>query len=381
MTRLFAAILASAVAIAAPALAKSPEPIPASQESKPQPVIQIALLLDTSNSMDGLIGQAKSQLWKIVNEFARARYSGKAPRLEVALYEYGNDRLSAKSGFLRKVSDLTADLDRVSEQLHGLTTSGGDEFCGEVIDAATRELEWRSSKGTLKMIFIAGNEPFTQGDIDYTAAVRRAISKGITVNTIFCGSEQQGIRNGWKQGALLGDGRYSFIDSNRRVAHIAAPQDAELARLGRQLNETYIAFGAKGSEAKARQAREDRNAESAGQGAGVNRALAKAKEQYRAEDWDLVDATAGGRAMTSVAPAALPAEMQTMDEAERQAFVAEKAKEREQIRTRMRKLEAQRRAYLAAEEKKRAASGAATFDGAILDSLREQAARANFSLD
>ena len=28
-------------------------------------VIQMAILLDTSGSMDGLIGQAKTQLWKI----------------------------------------------------------------------------------------------------------------------------------------------------------------------------------------------------------------------------------------------------------------------------------------------------------------------------
>ena len=35
--------------------------------------IMIALLLDTSNSMDGLIDQAKSQLWKIVNEVAAAK--------------------------------------------------------------------------------------------------------------------------------------------------------------------------------------------------------------------------------------------------------------------------------------------------------------------
>ena len=32
--------------------------------------VKIALLLDTSNSMDGLIDQAKSQLWDIVNKFA-----------------------------------------------------------------------------------------------------------------------------------------------------------------------------------------------------------------------------------------------------------------------------------------------------------------------
>ncbi|MEN8697281.1 MAG: hypothetical protein ABF317_08270, partial [Bacteroidia bacterium] len=34
--------------------------------------IQIALILDTSGSMDGLLDQAKSQLWNIINELARA---------------------------------------------------------------------------------------------------------------------------------------------------------------------------------------------------------------------------------------------------------------------------------------------------------------------
>ena len=34
------------------------------QKSKKKGKIQVALLLDTSNSMDGLIDQAKSQIWK-----------------------------------------------------------------------------------------------------------------------------------------------------------------------------------------------------------------------------------------------------------------------------------------------------------------------------
>ena len=32
--------------------------------------IKVALLLDTSNSMDGLIDQAKAQLWDVVNELS-----------------------------------------------------------------------------------------------------------------------------------------------------------------------------------------------------------------------------------------------------------------------------------------------------------------------
>jgi len=49
------------------------EPVwdPPARQVARRPVVQIALLLDTSNSMDGLIHQAQTQLWKIVNEMAR----------------------------------------------------------------------------------------------------------------------------------------------------------------------------------------------------------------------------------------------------------------------------------------------------------------------
>ena len=44
--------------------------------------MQIALLLDTSGSMDGLIDQARTQLWKIVNELALAKRNGVSLYLE-----------------------------------------------------------------------------------------------------------------------------------------------------------------------------------------------------------------------------------------------------------------------------------------------------------
>jgi hypothetical protein len=63
--------------------------------------IKVALLLDTSNSMDGLIDQAKAQLWEIVNELSYAKCGNNKPNLEIALYEYGNDRLVKKVIFVR----------------------------------------------------------------------------------------------------------------------------------------------------------------------------------------------------------------------------------------------------------------------------------------
>ena len=135
------------------------------------PTIMIALLLDTSNSMDGLIDQAKSQLWKIVNEVAAAKTGdGKQPDIKIALYEYGNDGLSSFEGHIRQVSDLTEDLDVISEKLFSLSTNGGNEFCGQVIKMSLNQLAWSASNADLKMVFIAGNEPFSQGTVSYELA-------------------------------------------------------------------------------------------------------------------------------------------------------------------------------------------------------------------
>jgi len=69
-----------------------------------KPKIQLAILLDTSSSMNGLLDQTRNQLWQIVNEFSKAEQNGLKPTLEVAVYEYGNNRLSASNGYIRKVT-------------------------------------------------------------------------------------------------------------------------------------------------------------------------------------------------------------------------------------------------------------------------------------
>ena len=126
-----------------------PSPLPPPR----RPLIQLALLLDTSNSMDGLIDQAKSQLWGFVNQFTPLRRDGVQPELQVALYEYGKSSIPGPEGHLRQILPFTTDLDRVSEQLFALRTYGGDEYCGRVIRASLEGLAWSGSARELKAIF------------------------------------------------------------------------------------------------------------------------------------------------------------------------------------------------------------------------------------
>ena len=339
--------------------------------------IQMAILLDTSSSMDGLIGQAKSQLWKIVNELATAKRNGKTPSLEVALYEYGKSSIPAQEGYIRMILPFTGDLDSVSEKLFALTTNGGDEYCGMVIESAIKNLQWNGSNDILKIIFIAGNEPFTQGTVDYVTACKNAASKGIIVNTIFCGNHKEGIDTKWKHGADLADGKYINIDQNQTVAHIDAPQDKEIARLGAELNKTYIAYGIGGAEKKERQAKQDMNASEVGAGAIVQRSLAKASMQYDNSGWDLVDAAKNKRVeVDKLEKEQLPAEMKNMSAAERKDYVDKMMKKRDDTQKKINQLNEDRRKYVANEMKKQSKTN--TLDTAIINSIRDQAARKNY---
>src|SRR5260221_1602162 len=261
------------------------------KESSDNQSIMLAVLLDPSNSMDGLIDQAKSQLWKIVNELAAAKcYDGKKPNIRIALYEYGNDGLPSSEGYIRQVSPLTTDLDLISEKLFSLTTNGGNEFCGMVIKKSLSQLDWSSSRADLKLIFIAGNEPFTQGSVSYQLACSLAKEKGVVVNTIFCGNFDEGISTSWKNGADLTGGTYMSIEQNRKTVFIPTPYDTRISALNDQMNNTYIYYGRSGVSKKELQSKQDKNAESYGLSNKVDRAVSKSSHAYQNSSWDLVDA-------------------------------------------------------------------------------------------
>jgi len=346
------------------------------------PRIQIAILLDTSGSMSGLIDQAKTHLWKVVNEFATAEREGKKPEFQVALYEYGKDSIPASEGYLRMVVPLTDDLDKVSEELFVLETNGGSEFCGKVIKAATESLAWSPSTKDLKAIFIAGNEAFTQGDVDYKVACKGAITKGIVVNTIFCGPHSTGVSTNWKDGAVLADGSYMSIDHNKQVAGVNAPQDQEIAKLGEALNSTYIAFGAEGAKNQVRQREQDSNALAAAPSSNVQRQITKSSSFYKNSSWDLVDALKEEKDdLAKLKKEQLPEKMQKMSEEEQKAYVKEMAEKREGIQKQIQALNESRKKHVAVEMRKRAEKGEDTLDAVMIKTVREQAARKNFHFE
>ncbi|MCA0958103.1 VWA domain-containing protein [Muricauda ruestringensis] len=347
-------------------------------EEKPsEQFVKIALLLDTSNSMDGLINQAKAQLWDIVNEFTHAKCgTDLRPSLQIALYEYGNDNLSSHEGYIRQVLGFSKDLDEISEKLFSLTTNGGEEYCGEVIHTSLKQLDWGKNADDLKMIFIAGNEPFTQGKLDYKDAALNAKEKDIIVNTIFCGNYEQGISSMWKNGATLTGGEYMAIDHNRQVVHIETPYDDIIIKLNSKLNSTYVSYGVMGRQKKELQSVQDANAAELEEVVVVKRAVSKSSRLYQNSSWDLVDAAEeDATVLTQIKEKDLPKELQGKSKSEIKNFVKEKKQEREKIQKQIQELNAKREAYIAKNQKNEKGE----LENAMLSAIKTQASKKNFT--
>lgn len=354
-----------------------PDPVPIEPIAQPDvanaPLIQIAILLDTSNSMDGLIDQAKAQLWMIVNRFAKAQRDGVDPHFQIALFEYGNTSLPAEEGYIRQVVSFTNDLDKVSASLFALKTNGGDEYCGQVIDEALTRLNWSEKANDFKAVYIAGNEPFTQGNVHYVGVCKRARDKGVLVNTIHCGKHEAGVSGKWQHGAHLAGGSYMTINQDRSVAHPPAPQDDALARLNSELNSTYLYYGKKGVELKEQQADLDVANDKLSAEAGAQRAQTKASGLYSNAHWDLIDARGKKDFDLAKVPAdQLPENMRKMTLKEKKALVEKMASERKAIQDKIKTLGAEREKHVAEARREAAEKEGESLGEAINQSIDEQ---------
>jgi hypothetical protein len=344
-------------------------------ESSPKHFIKVALLLDTSNSMDGLIDQAKAQLWEIVNELSYAKCKNERPNLEIALYEYGNDGLREQEGYIRKILAFTNDLDDVSKELFSLTTNGGSEYCGTVIQASLNNLDWGNNMDDLKMIFIAGNEPFTQGKINYRDAATNAKEKGVFVNTIFCGDYRQGVATNWQDGATLTYGDYMVIDHNQQTVHIASPYDDIIIQLNIRLNNTYIPYGHYGKKKIAMQEEQDSNAAGYSKANAVSRTITKGSHLYKNSTWDLVDAEAEKDfSYDKLKKEDLPEQLKGKSKSEIKAYVSKQRNERNQIQSEIKEYNKKRQVFIS-EGKSETSNG---LESVMLQTIKKQAEKKNY---
>lgn len=182
--------------------------------------IQVVLLLDASGSMNELFTAAADSMERVINALKSAKLNGKKTKVNVGLVIYGQ---SQKDGAPIKLSPFTTHVRNLKHRLSKVACDGSNEECGAAIAFATHNFEWnkRERDDMLKVIFIAGNEEFDQGDMDYRKAIADATARNIIINTIHCGESNEK----WEEAAELGNGTGLTLDIDPNGTPPVTPQD------------------------------------------------------------------------------------------------------------------------------------------------------------
>lgn len=201
-------------------------------------LIQICLVLDISGSMEGLLYQAQTQVWSLLDYAQSFRRKSRETVVEVALITVGNGATYEDQDYMNLVSHFTPDRNELADQLFLLKIEGSSEQYGNAISLALDSLTW-NEKSEFRSIIVLGNESFDQGDTDYQHTTREAAKQGILVNTIFCGQDSTGIEEKWLHAAEVGNGTYASINQTSQ-ANRETPFDRQIFRL---YNKYLLSYG------------------------------------------------------------------------------------------------------------------------------------------
>lgn len=340
-----------------------------------KPQIEVCFVLDTTGSMGGLIEGAKQKIWSIANEIIAAKPT---PSVKFALIGY-RDR---GDEYVTKLSPLTDDIDAIYADLRKFHAAGGGdtpESVSQALDEAVQKIEWSRDRSVLKIIYLVGDAPphtdYADGP-DYRQVCAAAVKRDVIINTVQCGSIP-GTREYWTEIARLSEGQYVALAQTGNMIAIATPFDQPLAELNVALGRTIVAYGSSAAQAAVRAKQETIELSAFSVTADRLAYNARSGGKVVQGSGELIDAMKEGKVrFGDIKREELPREMKDLSDTELRAQLEQKSAQRAELQAKINDLSKQREAFLAAEQKRLAASGKGdAFDSKVAEIVREQAKR------
>ena len=332
-----------------------------------RPEVEVVFCLDTTGSMGGLIEGAKQKIWSIANQIIQGEPS---PLLKIGLVGFRDNG----DDYVTRVFPLDDDLDAVFENLMSFQAGGGGdtpEHVNRALHDSVREIDWSSERSTLKLIFLVGDSPphidYSDG-YDYKETCTEAVLKDIIINTVQCGNSPETMKY-WCRIAKLSEGSYTAIVQTGGMQIIETPMDAELSRLNLMLEETVVAYGSEETMSKS-SARKKKVA-------GMSAPAAAERAAYKSADdeissFDLIDSLKHGKIkLKNIKDKELPEEMRGLTLDEKREYLAQKEKDREELKGWIMDLSKERSAYIS--KKLSEIPREDSFDEVVLEFIKEQA--------
>ena len=319
----------SVLAAAAPTQSSKaiPKPPPSATAAAEERRMEVVFVLDTTGSMGGMIAGAKQKIWAIANKLKSAEPT---PDIHFGLVAF-RDR---GDSFVTLLTPLTDNLDDIYRELFGYHAGGGGdspESVNAALYSAVHDFQWSDDPKVLRAIFLVGDAPPHMDypdDVKYPESCRIAQAKGIVVNTLQCGHNDE-TADVWRRIAVLTGGNYSVIPQDGGSIKIETSQDGEIARLTAALDATIVPYGTPEERTKLARNRSMIGRMSKEGVADRSSFLRKVEGAVMAGRSDLILEVMSDRfQLAAIDPEKLEPRLRNMFAAEREAFILRLVEER-----------------------------------------------------
>lgn len=319
------------------------------QEIK-SPPLDIVFIVDVSSSTTGLLSSVRNNFWEINNDISRLKPE---PDYRIGLMLLGRPSFKEENAYIKIASDLTTDIDYVANEMFTIKDNAtkGKVYFGNALREAVDEFSWSKDDDALKLIFLVGNGPLSNG-YDYRKAAESAVKKGIKIFSLYFPNITSGRDEAeWKDLAEVGNGAYAniLLNAGNNIVFEKSYHNDLLVEANSAINNTYIYYGELGKDRFDTQERLDVLTNTVSDWETEARSFLKGTKLYQGKNagWDLVDLSSKQTINYSkIDRKFLPPKMEQISDEDLKTLVEEKISERQEYISIIKMLSQKREEFL-----------------------------------
>ena len=348
------------------------------EEKKVGKNAEIVFCLDATGSMGGLIGTAKEKIWDIVSDLAQ---SNDVDTLKMGMVFYRD----IGDSFVTKQIALTADLDEVYSDLLEMNADGGGdspESVNQALHESVTDMAWSNDPNTYRTIFVVGDCPphmDYQGDVPYTVSCKKALEKGIHINTIKLGSSCTQAIAHFKKMASCTNGEFLRLDQNASDYVIDTPYDDDINEESRKIDDSRLYYGDReeqeANNLKKRKSIDlyEKSSKTANSARASYKASKSGDKSWMGSKEIVKDFKSGKINVEELADEELPVELQGKTEEEKKEILNDIVIKRDESKAKLKELSLKRKQYIKEKKKENSKKDSTSFSGKVLGVMKKQA--------
>lgn len=244
--------------------------------------VDLVFCVDLSASTNGILNDVRDKMWNISNGILQ---KNEATDLRIAVVGYGRPSFGSSDNYVRIISELTSDFDKLHFELHQLKAviEKGDQFVPSALRETYRNLKWSKDADADKMVYLIGNGSVYTGTLNLNEVCEDYRKNNIRINTIYVSQSKDVPAHiaGYRNIATVTNGKFYTVKPSLKTEINKNVNDAhEVISMSNSMNSTFMFYTKDAAERKKFQLETDKNTLKMGVEYFYSRLLYKTSELY-----------------------------------------------------------------------------------------------------